>query len=228
MFTTTTTIHQFSQATRSPETELLLGGWATPAGPTPAATFLRHAGERRSESRLANPACEMIAAGAPLTHPAPKSRVCHSGVKSATVGNRPTVASLSSEGSSRKIQGGTSRRKEAPAQSVGRKPRGGRHTLEPKGKGHEAWETGWTTHRAFGKTPGSSAEAPAGCSGPLRAQKPQRNVETSASSRSVRPSRIWPHARVGQVADHAKAPGQRRGYAKFGIGTSRQTSQQQP
>jgi hypothetical protein len=208
---TNTTIHPFPQATRSPETERKPGGWATPAGPTPAAKFLRDAGECGGDSLHANPACAMIAARAPSTRPAPMSWVCLSGVKSAATGNRPTVASLSSEGSSLTIQGGTSRRKERPAKTADPKPQGGGHTLEPKGKGHEARETGWTPHRKFGMISGSSAEAPAGCSGPPRAQQTakERGNRRALSIRKGREG-FWPHARGGQVADNAKARGNAR------------------
>ena len=222
MFTT----QPISQSTRQPETALRRGGWVAPGGPNPPAMLLRHAG---ADDELRHPitAIAMIDAGAPSTHPATKTPMRRSGVKSTSTGNSPVLVSLSPERARK--EGKTSRRDYEPAQSDDPTPQGGRHTLEPKGKGHATWETGWKPHRKFGTTSGSSAEAPAGCSAPSRTQ--QCRKETWKPSRALGPqgpSRILAACARRVGSRPSKRPGQRLGYAKFGIGTSKPANQQHP
>ena len=222
MFTT----QHFSQSTRQPETELRPGGWVAPVGPNPTAMLLRHAGAD-DELRHLNPAIAMINAGAPWTHSAPKTPMRRSGVKSTSTGNSPALVSFRPERAT--IEGETSRRNYEPAQSDDRKPQGGGHTLEPKGKGHGTREAGWIPHREFGSTSGSSADAPAGCSALPRTQ--QCRKETWTPSRALGPqgpSRTLA-ACARRVGSRPSKPGiTPPGYAKFGIGTSRPTNKQHP
>lgn len=166
---------KFSQSTRQPETTQGRGGLVAPVGPSPTVMLLRHAGAN-DESRHPIPAIAMIDAGEPWTYLATKPPIRRSGVKSTAAGNSSAAVSLSPEGARK--QGTTSRRKLGSAQSAGRKPQGGWHTLTPKGKGHATRLTGWTPHREFGKTTGSSAEAPAGCSAPPRTKQCRKETWT--------------------------------------------------
>jgi hypothetical protein len=216
------------QVTRQPETAPWRGGWVAPAGPTPAAMFLRHAGERRGKCRGANPACAMIAAGAPSTHPAPKSRVCRSGVKSAAAGNRPAVAPLSSVGAT--IEGDTNRRKLDPAQTADPKSQDLGHTLAPKGMGTQS--PGYRADTALG-----GLEGP-----PDHRRTPRRNASllprhnNAARKRgnrhalSTRKGRegFWPHARGGQVADQATVRGNARDMQNSAKGHQDKPINQQP
>ena len=225
---TTTTIHHFSKATRSPETERKLGGWATPAGPTPAATFLRHAGELGGDSLHANPACAMIAARAPSTHPVPKNRVCCSRVQSAAAGNRLAKASLSSEGAN--IEEDTNRRKLDPAQPADPKSQDLGHTLAPTGMGTQ--NPGYRADTALG-----GLERP-----PDHRRTPRRNASllprhnNAAKERghrralSIRNGRVgfWPHARGGQVADQATVWGNARNMPNSAKGHQDRPTNQQP
>lgn len=176
------TTQHISQSTRQPETALRRGGWVAPGGPNPPAMLLRHAG---ADDELCHPipAIEMIDAGAPWTHSAPKTPMRRSGVKTTEAGNSSAPVSLSLEGAN--IKGETSRRNYKPAQTVDPKPQGGGYTLEPKGKGHAIRETGWKPHRKFGMTSGSSAEAPAGCFAPPQTQSCRK--ETWTPSRALGP-----------------------------------------
>jgi hypothetical protein len=176
------TTQHISQSTRQPETASKCGGWVALGGPNPPAMLLRHAGAD-DEVRHPSPAIAMINEGAPWTYLATKTPICRSGVKTTEAGNSSAPVSLGLEGAT--IKGETSRRKLQPAQSTDSKPQGGRHTLEPKGKGHATRETGWKPRRKFGMTSGSSAEAPAGCSAPP--QTKQCRKETWTPSRALGP-----------------------------------------
>jgi hypothetical protein len=220
MFTT----QQLSQSTRQPETALRHGGWVAPVGPSPKAMLLRHAGAD-DEARHPIPAIAMINAGAPWTRLATKRPMRRSGVKTTEAGNNSAPVSLSPEGAT--IKGETSRRKLRPAQSDDRKPQGGRHTLEPKGKGHATRETGWKPHRKFGSTFGSLAEAPAGCSAPPRTQQCRKETWTPPRALGPQgPSRILAACAQRVGSRPSKCRGQRLGYAEFDIGTSRLTNKQ--
>jgi hypothetical protein len=222
MFTTP----HIPKSTRQPETALCCGGWVAPVGPTPTAMLLRHAGAD-DESRHSIPAIAMIDAGEPWTHLATMTPIRRSGVKSTIAGNSSAMVSLSPERARK--EGDTSRRKKEPAQSDDRKPQGGRHTLEPKGKGHATRETGWKPHRKFGSTFGSLAEAPAGCSAPPRTQQCRKKTWTPSRALGPQgPSRTLA-ARARRAGRRpSKCPGQRLGYAEFGTGTSRPTNKQHP
>lgn len=219
---TTMSIFNISQATRQPETEHSLGGWVAPVGSNPTAMLLQHAGAD-DESRRPIPAIAMIDAGGPPARSALKKPMRWNGVKNTDTGNRLVIVSLSSERATN-TEVETSRRKEEPAKSVDQKPKGGRNTLEPKGKGLKTWETRWIPRQKFEMTSGSSAEAPAGCYAFPRTQ--QCRNRTWTLPRALAPqgvSRTLAACARRTGSQPSKCPGQRLGYAKFGIGTSRPT-----
>lgn len=216
------TNQHISKSTRQPETVSKCGGWVAPGGPNPPAMLLRHAGAD-DELRRPIPAIAMIDAGEPWTHSAAKKPKRRSGVINTGAGNSPTMVSLSLERATIKEE--TSRRKLQPAQSTDPKPQGEGHTLELKSKGHATRETGWKPHRKFRMTAGSSAVAPAGCPAPPQTQScrsktwtPSRALGPQGLSRTLAACA----RRVGSRP--SKCPGQRPGYAKFGIRTSRPTN----
>jgi hypothetical protein len=205
-------IFYFSQATRQPETEHLLGGWVAPVGSNPTAMLLQHAGAD-DESRRPIPANAMIVAGEPSTQTIPRLRLRCSRVKNMITRNSLVTMSLS-------LEGVRCRRKEEPAKPADRTPEGERHTLELKSKGHETRETGWTTRGKFGATSRSSAEAPAGCLTPHQTKQCRNRTWTPSRALGPHgPSRTWAACARQAGSQPSKCPGQRLGYAKFGIAT---------
>lgn len=178
------TSQQLSQSTRQSETALRRGGWVAPMGPNPMAMLLRHAG-KDDEARRLIPAIAMIDAGAPSTHPAPKTPMRRSGVKNTEAGKSPAPVSLSLEGARK--EGETSRRN---------------YTKGPRNPG-----TGWITHRRFGTTSGSSAETPAGCSAPPQTQQCRKKTWTLSRALGPQGTSRTLAACARQVGSRPSTPG---------------------
>lgn len=200
---------QLVLVTRAPECALRRGGWVTPTGFMPEAMLAWQAGED-DEARRPTPAVAMIDAEAPLTCSALKGRAGHSGVKNVRGGNWPSIASLGSEGISRKVEGNAaeswSQRNQLDRDFVSRSHAGTKTVWA-----HEIREIGWITHRGGMRPPGSSAEAPAGC---LISPRPQNAMTERGHCRALWnrkvPAGFQPHARGRQVTGQAKARGNAR------------------
>ena len=221
------TIQQFLQATRSPETAPQRGGPVTPADSISAAMLAWQAGED-GEARRSTPATAMICARAPLTCPALKERVGHSGVKSASAGNWPSEASLGSEGISRKVEGSAaeswSQRNQPARDLMFRAHAGtkiGKGTRNPRNRMDNA-PGGQKTTRIISGRPGRmphfspTAKCHDGTWTPPRALGPQGPSRISAACAR------WAGNRPSE------RPGQCPGYAKSGDATSKYTNKANP
>lgn len=201
------TSQHISKSTRQSETALRRGGWVAPGGPNPPAMLLRHAGAD-DELRHLIPAIAMIDAGAPWTYLAPKTPMRRSGAKSTVTGKSPVMVPLSLEWAI--IEGVTSRRKKV---NLGKR--------NPGNRADTALEVRVDLQIIGGHPGGMLRPSP-----DVKCRK-----ETWTPSRALGPqgpSRISAACALRVGSRPSKCPGQRPGYAKFGIGTSTPTNKQHP
>lgn len=221
------TPQQFLQATRSPETAPQRGGRVTPADSMSAAMLAWQAGEN-DETRRPTPAVAMIDARAPLTCSALKKRAGHSGVKNVRGGNWPSIASLWSEGISRKVEGSAaeswSQRNQPVRDSMFRPHAGTKIGMGTRNPGNRMDNApgGQKTTRIISGRPGRmphfspTAKCHDGTWTPPRALGPQGPSRISAACA------LWAGNRPSE------RPGQCPGYAKSGDATSKYTNKANP